>query len=147
MLSRYNCRVGRTENPRSFSRRSYRGRTTPPIIDKHEAVVYSFAGGVAVVDRIVRAVGKHIIANQTITCGSVLVRIDKPGDHRVIIPALQIVESRLGIVIMTAVPQRIDVRQATAGGYELALGIVLIGGHRVAIDILNAGNVALLSGM
>ena len=122
-------------------------RSATTIIDKHRSAIHSLTGGVAVVDRIVGAVGKQIIANQTITCGSVLVRIDKPGDHRVIVPALQIVEARLGIVIIPTVPQRIDVRQATAGGYELALGIVLIGGHRVAIDILNAGNVALLSGM
>lgn len=99
------------------------------IIDKYRSAIHSLTGGGAVVDRIVRAVGKHIIAKQAIACGSVLGRIDKPGDYRVIIPALQIVEARLGIVIMPAVPQRIDVRQAAAGGNDLAPGIVLCCGQ------------------
>lgn len=130
----------------SISRRSFRGRTTPPIIDKHGAVVYSFTGGVTVIDRIVGAVGEHVVAKQTIACGSILVRVDKPGNHRVIITALQIVEACFGIVIIPAIPQRIDVRQAAAGGNELAPGVVLIGGQYIAVDILNAGDVALLGG-
>lgn len=104
------------------------------IIDKHRSAIHSLTGGVAVVDRIVGAVGKHIIAKQTIACGSVLVRVDKPGDHRVIVPALQIAEACFGIVIIPAVPQKIDVRQATAGGYELAPGIVLVGDQIYYID-------------
>lgn len=81
-----------------------------PIIDKHGTVVYSFAGGVAVIDRIVGAIGEHIVAKQTITRGSIPIRIDKPGNHRAIITALQVVEARLGIVVIPTVPQGVKVR-------------------------------------
>lgn len=51
------------------------------------------------------AISEHIISYYASACWSVLVRIDKPGNHRVIITALQVVEARLGIVVIPTVPQ------------------------------------------
>lgn len=96
--------------------------------------------------KFIAAISERIISYYGCARGSVLVRIDKPADHRVIVAALQVVEACFGIVLVSTVLQRIDICQTTAGGDDLTLGVVLAGGQHVAIDILNAGNVALLSG-
>ena len=101
---------------------------------------------VAIVHGIVPTVGKHIVGKQPCACGGIAVRVDKPGNHRVIVAALQVVETCLHVVIIPTVPQGVDVRQAAAGGNEFTPGVVLIGGQHIAIDILNAGDVTLLGG-
>jgi len=46
----------------------------------------------------------------------VLIRIDKPPDGGIIIPALQVIIARLFIVIIAAVRARVDRRKGSAAG-------------------------------
>lgn len=72
-----------------------------------ENIIYNsnISRRITITDRIIPTVGKHIVGKQSRTRGSVAVAIDKPGNHRVIITALQVVEARFGIVVIPTVPQ------------------------------------------
>ena len=59
------------------------------------------------------AIRKHIGPNKSLPGTGIAIRIDKSSICRVIVSALQIVESRLIIIIVPAIPQRIDLSQST----------------------------------
>ena len=75
------------------------------------------------------------------------IRIDKPSPGGVIIPAAEVVQSRLGVVDIPAVAQ--GVRSAEGGGHGAVGGhgrapeIVGVGHHLGAAGIDKTGNVAL----
>ena len=79
------------------------------------------AVGVASVNGIIQAIRKHIAGNGiTRVCAGIGIRIDKPVILRIIISALQIIEPRLGIIIISAIPERVDLGQITLRGDYLA---------------------------
>ena len=63
------------------------------------------------------------------------VRGEEPPDLRVVIPAGYVVEARLGVVVVSPVPQRVDLRAAAAGAQDIPPRIVLILCHNVAIRV------------
>lgn len=80
------------------------------------------------------AISEHVISYFAGACRSLLVSIDKPADHGRIAAVLQVVEACFGIVIVSTVPQGVDVRQAATGGNEFAPGVVLVGSQINYID-------------
>ena len=65
------------------------------------------------VHRIVVAIREHIATDEALTGGDEAIRVDKPADLRIVIPALQIIESRLFVVVVAAVTNGVDSRQRT----------------------------------
>lgn len=80
------------------------------------------------------AISEHVISYFAGARRSLLVSIDKPADHGRIAAVLQVVEACFGIVIVSTVPQGVDVRQAATGGNEFAPGVVLVGSQINYID-------------
>ena len=96
------------------------------------------AVGVASVNGIIQAIHKHIAGNGiTRVCARITIRINKPMILRVIVSTLQVVEPRLGIIIISAIPERVDLGQSTGAGH-IAPCIIFIGRDRL---ILKAGDI------
>ena len=66
-----------------------------------------------------------------------MIRIDKPPNSRIIIPALQVIKSRLAVVVVPTVPQGIGVGHRASGGGDVAVGIVGVGGYDGATDAVH----------
>ena len=63
------------------------------------------------------------------------VNIDKPPEVRVIVPAIQVIKARLGVVIVPPVAEWILVAHGVAGGVgdsAVAPGVVAVGGNDLA---------------
>ena len=87
------------------------------------------------INGVIPAIGKHIAAGNTLPCGNKSVCTDKPPELRVIIAAVQIVQSGLGIVIVPPVAEGVFVAYGVAGGVgdgALAPGVVAVGGNDLA---------------
>ena len=84
-------------------------------------------------DRIVLAVCKHIVTQQPQPGCNVAVRIHEPPPDGVVVPALEIIEPRLGVIVVTAVSEWVvlsvgvgTVRVVNSFGY-LPLDVVCVG--------------------
>ena len=64
------------------------------------------------------------------------IRVNKPATIGIVIPALQIIESRLIIAVVPAIAQRIDLRHAAKCQLDLAVGVVAVSGdcRSAAVD-------------
>ena len=51
--------------------------------------------------RIITTIRKHIVPQEPLPGAGIPIRIDKPLDHRVVIPALEVVQPRLGVVVVS----------------------------------------------
>ena len=87
-------------------------------------------------NRIIITIRIHIVTRQSRSGADITIRIQEPSPLRVIVPALQIVQPRIGIVVVPPVPegvQRADnllLRRGGPGGIrigEVAPGIVSVG--------------------
>ena len=74
---------------------------------------------VSVVDRIVKAIGVQISAEETALRladginqpqNTGIIRVQKPTDNGIVIPALEVIETGIGIVEIAAVAEGVDVR-------------------------------------
>ena len=79
--------------------------------------------------RVVITISKIILIGESVTirvncCKRSTISIDKPLHRRVIIPAPQIVQSRLGIVIVSPVATGVNTRNAAALGNHIAPGVI-----------------------
>ena len=86
---------------------------------------------IAVVNGIVVAVCKQILRSGTAVVDKA-VRANKPPELRVIIPAIQVIKPRLGIVIIPPVAERILIAHGVAGGVgygAFAPGVVAVLSH------------------
>ena len=97
--------------------------------------------------RVIPTVRKHIVPNNALPCGRIPIRIDKPAPPRVIIPALQIIQPRLGVVNITAVAKGIGCAEGrghgAGGGQRIAPCVVGVGHDARAAGVDKAGHVAL----
>ena len=90
-------------------------------------------------DRIIPAIGKHVAADCiTGVCAGIGIRIDKSPVCGIIITRLQIIESRLIIIIISAISEGIDFSQSTGAGHDISPCIILVSRNRL---ILKAGDV------
>ena len=83
------------------------------------------------------AIRKHIGSNESLPCTLITVGINESPVRRIIITRLQIIESCLIIIIVSAISERIDLSQSTGAGH-IAPCIIFIGRDRL---ILKAGDV------
>ncbi len=77
---------------------------------------------------VIVAIRKHVIAKNSLPCAGVAVGIDKPTNSSVVIPALEIIEIRVGIIVVPTVPQRVDFRHAAGCLLDLAIGVIAVAG-------------------
>ena len=79
------------------------------------------------------------------TCETI--RINKPTNLRVIIPTLEVIQPRLGIVVVSPIPDRIQVPDAGGGAIgcveNFAPGVVGVGSSSITGGIQDLHNVAL----
>ena len=64
---------------------------------------------IGISNRIVVAIRKHIAANKPLPSAHVIICADESSDRGIIVPALEVVEPRLRVVVVPSVPQRVDV--------------------------------------
>ena len=87
------------------------------------------------INGVIPAIGKHIAAGNALSCGNKSVHTDEPPELRVIVPAVQVIQPGLGIVIIPPVAEGILVAHGVAGGVgdsALAPGVVAVGGNDLA---------------
>ena len=84
------------------------------------------------------AIRKHIGPNKSLPCAGIAIRIDESSVYWVIVSALQVIESGFAIVIVSAIPQWVDLSQSTGAGENIAPRIILICRDRL---ILKAGDI------
>ena len=103
------------------------------------------------IDWVIIAVGKEILIPVGFVGGSPKdirgIRIDKPSPDRVIVPAAEVVQARLGVVDIPAIAQGICGAEGgghgAAGGQGRAPGVVGVGHHLGAAGIDKTGDIAL----
>ena len=71
----------------------------------------SMLGRIHVIYRIIQAVSIHVIAQHALSGRYIPIRVNKPSDGWVIVSALQIVEARLKILVISTVSDRIVLSQ------------------------------------
>ena len=75
------------------------------------------------------------------------IRIDKPSPDRVIIPAVQVVQPRFGVVDIPAIAQGIRSAEGgghgAVGGHGRAPGVIGVGHHLGAAGVHKTGDIAL----
>ena len=67
------------------------------------------------------------MANKTLACGGVAVRIHKPSCSGVIIAGLEVIEAAFGIVVIATVAEGVLLGQFAGCGEEFSVGVVGVG--------------------
>ena len=73
----------------------------------------------------------------------IAVRINKPANLWVIIPAFEVVHLQFGVVVIAPVSEGVDAGQIAGGGEKLAPGVVGVGGDGGSAGVEDAHDVAL----
>ena len=99
--------------------------------------------------RIIPAVREHIKAEQSLTGGNIAVRIDESSRHRIIISAVQIIQSRLRVIVISSVAKRIKsraCRSTTVGIHSreyISPSVIGIGYQPVPVLVVDIQNISL----
>ena len=102
------------------------------------------AAWVTLVHRVIFAISEHIGAQETGGVGGgVAVGVYEAAKLRVIVARLEIVEPRLGIVVITTVAQGIYLRERSAAAYYIAPRVVGVACDGAAAAVNDTNNVAL----
>ena len=75
--------------------------------------------------------------------GGVAVGVDEPADGGVIIAALEVVEAGFIVLIVATIPQGVDLRHSAGRGQHLAVGVVGIRRHPVAVAVHQVHHITL----
>lgn len=76
-------------------------------------------------DQIILAICEHVtIQNATNIRSYICIRIDEPAVGKVVVPALEVVETRRAVVVIATVAQGVDVPDEAGGGVLLSVCIV-----------------------
>ena len=88
------------------------------------------------IDRIVEAIGKQIISIHGFSrIRNSVIRADKPPELRAIVPAIQVIQPRLGVIVIAPIAEGILFAHGIAAGVgdcALAPGVVAVSGHHLA---------------
>ena len=103
------------------------------------------------VDWVIVAVGKEILIPVGFVGGRSYhgggIRIDKPSPNRVIVPAAEVVQARLGVIDVPAITQGVRGTEGgghgAVGGHGRAPGVIGVGHHLGAAGVYKTGNIAL----
>ena len=79
--------------------------------------------------RIVAAIYEHIIAKEVPIRIAITVSIDESTEGGIVVSGLEIVEARLGIIVITAVTQRVHVCKAAGGAQDASIRIIGVAGY------------------
>ena len=108
---------------------------------------WEFSLTITVANWVILAICEHIGAEETVGVGgSEGIRIDKPAVGEVIIAALEVVETGLGVVVIAAVAQGVEVadrRVAAVVHRAVAPCIIVVGCSDLAARIEDGGHVTL----
>ena len=108
---------------------------------------WEFSLTITVANWVILAICEHIGAEETVGVGgSEGIRIDKPAVGEVIIAALEVVETGLGVVVIAAVAQGVEVadrRVAAVVHRAVAPCIIVVGCSDLAARIEDGGHIAL----
>ena len=67
-------------------------------------------------DRVIRTIGKQVCSDETRVFVKLFIGVDEPGNLRVIVPALEIIEPGLGVVVIPPVTEGVPRSHAAGGG-------------------------------
>ena len=116
------------------------GNSSDGLLPKHSADIIA-------IDRLITTICEHIVPVKSLPRGSIAVRIDKPSPDRVIVPAAEVVQARLGVVDIPAIAQGIRGAEGgshgAVGGHGRAPGVIAVGHHLGAAGIDKTGDIAL----
>ena len=76
------------------------------------------------INRIIQAVGKHVIACKSLSCADIPIPIHKPAGLRVIVAILQIIQPRLQIKIVPTIAEGVQVRDVLFAGNLLPVSVL-----------------------
>ena len=93
--------------------------------------------------RVIITICKHVVSNNALPSRCIFVRIDKPPDLGIIVSALAVIQSSLGIVDIAAISQRIDLAMGTGCFYCITIRSVLIIRRGLAAGIDQSDNISL----
>ena len=79
-------------------------------------IIYITARAIHKHDRVIRAVGKQVCSDETRVFVKLFIGVDESGNLRVIVPALEIIEPCLGIVVIPPVTEGVPRSYAAGGG-------------------------------
>ena len=98
-------------------------------------------------DRIILAICEHVtIQNATNIRSYICIRIDEPADGRVIVATLEVIEAGLGVVVIAAVAQGVEVadrRVAAVVHRAAAPRAVVVGGNERTVRVQQRNDIAL----
>ena len=78
-------------------------------------------------DRIILAICEHVtIQNATNIRSYICIRIDEPAVGKVVVPALEVIETRFAVVVIATVAKRVDVPDE--GGRSVLLTVCIVHG-------------------
>ena len=96
---------------------------------------------------VIIAVGKHIIAENSLSCTHQRIGIDKPTNCGVVVPTLEIVQIRLGIVDVSSIGQGIhraqSIRHGAGNTQNFTPGVVGVLYLYIAVGIDDRYHIAL----
>ena len=95
------------------------------------------------VRRAVPAICEHIMSNNALPGRCIRVRIDKSTNCRIVIPALEVVESGFLVVDVPTIPQGVDICQSASSRKNLAIGVIVVACDNVLAAIHNPHHVTL----
>ena len=99
---------------------------------------------IALVHRVIFAIREHVGAQEAgCVGGGVAVGVYEASDLGVVVARLEIVKTCLGIIVITTITQRINVRQRSAAAYYLAPRVIGIARDGAAAAVDYTDNVAL----
>jgi len=85
------------------------GAGTKVHLREQQSIVHAGAGNgsgrILICDRIIQAVGKHVIAQVALTGGDEGIGVEESAPDGVVISALQIIQPGFGIIDITTIPQ------------------------------------------
>ena len=91
----------------------------------------------------VSTVCKHIIPQEALAGACIGICVEEALDDWVVISGLQVIEAGLRVVVVPAIAQGVDVREAAGGGEDVAPGVVGILCHRCVLAVQKLDHVAL----
>ena len=99
---------------------------------------------ITLVHRVIFAIREHVGAQEAgCVGGGVTVGVYETSDLGVIVARLEIVKTCLGVVIIPAIAERVNVRQRSAAAYYLAPGIVGIACDNASAAVDDSNDIAL----
>ena len=80
------------------------------------------------INRTISTICKHVIADNSLSGACIAIGINKSANGSVVIAALEIIELRVGIIVVSPVPQGIDLGHAASCLLDLAVGVIAVAG-------------------